>query len=152
MSEKIKAITTKKKKPSGGVKTAEGKAISRYNAQKHAILREAITEYEQADAEQFYNELAASINPNGRLQELIVENIASNAIRLTRIAKAEGEFIKEMLNPPVAPLDFGGYTSKLNSAAIEKLELYSRYQTATENRMFRSISFLRTLQGYGETE
>lgn len=150
MPEETKII--EKRENNGGVKTIEGKAISRYNAQKHAILRETITEYEKIDAEQLYNELATSIQPGDRLQELLVENIASNAVRLMRIAKAEAEFIKQTLNPATPNLDLGGYHSKVNFGAIRGLGLYSRYQTSTENRMHRSIALLKALQNYGKAE
>lgn len=146
----MQTTETEKEVVHGGVKTPEGKAISRYNAQKHAILRETITEYERTDAEQMYNELSEAICPIGRLQELLVEAIASNAIRLLRIAKAETEYMKEILDPGLPPLHLGGYKPKVSSTAIEKLELYSRYQTATENRMHRSIALLRALQTYGK--
>ena len=151
MSEQTQ--TVEEPKHAGGVKTSEGKAVSRYNAQKHAILRETITEYEKSDAEQFYNELADAIKPTGRLQELLVETVASNAVRLLRIAKAEAEFIKQTLHPllPDLPPVGRSYNPKVNSGAIERLELYSLYQTATENRMHRSIALLRALQSYGNT-
>src|SRR3990167_9342370 len=87
------------KKRGGGPKTPEGKATSRYNAQKHAILRETITKYEDVEAGQIYDELAEAIKPKGRVQELLVENIASNAIRLLRIARAEAEAVKGAMNP-----------------------------------------------------
>lgn len=135
----------------GGVKTDEGKAISRYNAQKHAILRETITDYEKADAEELYNELAVALNPSGRFQELLVENLAANAIRLLRIAKAEAEFFKETLNPDLRPLALGGYNPQVNSGSVEKLELYSRYQTATENRMYRALGMLKHLKTYEQS-
>ena len=133
----------------GGVKTPEGKAISRYNAQKHAILRETITEYEKADAEQIFNDLADSLAPNGRFEELLLENIASNAIRLQRIAKAEAELVKEAISPFHDMKIFEKkYTSKVDSGSVERLDLYSRYQTAAENRIYRALSVLRKIKGY----
>ena len=150
MSDIIQA--TKEQQARGGVKTSEGKAVSRYNAQKHAILRETITDYEKADAEQIYNEFAEAMSPSGRLQELLIETLASNSIRLLRIAKAEAEFIKQALDSPLSDIDIGGYNPKVDSVAIERLELYSRYQTATENRIHRSIILLRALQGYDKVK
>lgn len=153
MSEETQTI--EEGKGAGGVKTAEGKAISRYNAQKHAILRETITDYEKKDAEQFFNELAEAIKPRGRFQELMVENIASNAIRLQRIARAEAELIKEMLAPDihgVRSLTFKTYRPVMEEKIIEKLDLYSRYQTAAENRIYRAMALLKGLQNYEKAD
>src|SRR3990167_493895 len=99
MQEETNQTIIKERQRSGGVKSLEGKAISRYNAQKHAILRETITEYEKADAEQIYNDVANDLKPQGRLQEVLVESISSNIVRLIRIAKAEGESVKQALDP-----------------------------------------------------
>lgn len=141
MSEEIK---TTEQNQTGGVKTPEGKAISRYNAQKHAILRNTITEYEEADAAEVYNDLTDDLQPRGRLQEIIVEAIASNVIRLQRIAKAETELIKETLAPSYADqVYFKEYTARVPVSVAEKLLLYSRYQTSTENRIYRALSVLK---------
>lgn len=141
MSEEIK-ITEQNHQ--GGVKTPEGKAISRYNAQKHTILRNTLTEYEEADAAEIYNDLVDDLKPNGKLQEIIIEAIASNVIRLQRIAKAETELIKETLAPSYAnEIYFKEYTARVPVSVAEKLLLYSRYQTSTENRIFRALGVLK---------
>ena len=151
MSEEPNKINELAEKHQGGVKTPEGKAISRYNAQKHAILRETITEYEQANAEQIFNELADSLEPSGRFEELLIENIASNVIRLQRIAKAEAELVKETISPSRDVRIFEKtYTSKVGSESVERLDLYSRYQTAAENRIYRAIRVLREIKGYAQ--
>jgi hypothetical protein len=138
--------------PKAGVKTPEGKAISRYNAQKHAILRETATEYEKADVETIYNELSESFKSINRLQELFIEIIASNVLRLQRIAKAEAELIKEAMSPEVGmmlePTNGKVYQPKVSSIIMEKLSLYSRYQTATENRIYRSLIILKQFQNH----
>lgn len=137
----------------------EGRAISRYNAIKHSILRESVTEYEKANAQQIYNELADELKPIGRLQELAVELIASNMVRLTRISKAESEAIRQELHPVMPSLDLthlspdkNAYEAKMSYGTMERLELYGRYQTATENRIHRLIALLRFLKGYENTE
>ncbi len=134
----------------GGVKTSEGKAVSRYNAQKHAILRETSSDYEKIDVESLYNDLAEDIKPEGRLQEIIVETIASNTIRLQRISKAEAEAIKESISDSKHELKFSGedYIPNLSPLTVRKLDLYSRYQTATENRIYRALFVLRQLKSY----
>ena len=60
VSEK-QLIANKENAKLGGVKSSEGKEITRYNALKHCIFRETITEYEQNDfsdiAEQLFLDL-----------------------------------------------------------------------------------------------
>lgn len=140
----------------GGVKTPEGRAVSRYNAQKHLILRESITEYEADGADQLINDLFAYFQPIGRLEELLVERIALCSIKLVRIQKAESEFIKSALHPKIVrdiSIDWTsevveeGYHPKINQDSLLVLgTTYSRYETAIENRMFRSIHELERLQ------
>jgi len=153
MSEEINNTNPIAENHRGGVKTPEGKAISRYNAQKHAILRDTVTEYEKADAEQIYNDLADSLEPSGRFEELLIENIASNAIRLQRIAKAEAELVKESVggdSPIFHNIAVKNYTAKVGSESVERLDLYSRYQTAAENRIYRALRVLREIKDHAQ--
>lgn len=137
-----------------GVKTEEGKAISRYNAEKHLILRETPTEYEQSDVAVIFDEFCRDLQPLGRTQELLVEIIANNTIKLARIGKAEGEVIKEALSPS-SEVDFGfgrkKYIADIDMQALEKFCLCSRYQTATENRIYRALAFLKQLKTYEQS-
>jgi len=134
----------------GGVKTEEGKAISRYNAQRHSILRDALTDYERIDAGKIYDELVDDIKPAGRTQELLLEVLVSNVIRLQRITRAESETVLEVLSEPTS-LGFRGLRSReydptISFSTAEKLSLYSRYQTATENRIYRALGMLKHLK------
>ena len=141
---------------SGGVKTPEGKAITRYNAQRHAILRQTITEYEKADQEEIFNGLAEDLKPQSYLQEKVAEIIGSNLIKLQRIAVAESDTIKEALAPMIqtefSEYDmmhgpaYKKYKSKISNEIANRLLLLSRYQTATENRIYRAIMMFKQLQ------
>jgi|GEM_PF-2244214 len=132
-----------------GPKTPEGKAVSRFNAIRHAILRETVTDYEKTNAEGLYNDFACDLTPHGRTQELLVEILTANAIKLHRIAKAESEAMKEALSPneiPVLVFTDNAYTPVVKPSLAEKLILYSRYQTATENRIYRSLAMFYQLK------
>lgn len=153
MSVEITKEDEQQKKHSGGVKTNEGKAVSRYNAQRHGILRETVTEYEKVDAAAFFNDLAEDLEPRGRVQELLVESIASNAVRLQRISKAEAELMKEALSPEILSLSMRDreYKPKVSMEVASNLSLYSRYQTATENRIYRALVLLKQLKTYEQS-
>lgn len=132
----------------GGVKTEAGKEISKYNAQRHSILRETLTDYEKIDADQIYADLVQDLEPKGRFQELLVEVITSNIVRLQRIAKAEGELMKSSMATDTLDdrISFRSYEMTLTVSSAERLLIYSRYQTATENRIYRAMAILKQLK------
>jgi len=64
----------------GGVKTDEGKAVSKYNALKHGLLSKQIM-YEGEDADELLElekRLRAELNPASEIELLLVDKIASN--------------------------------------------------------------------------
>lgn len=145
----------------GGVKTPGGKAVSKYNAQVHGILRQSITEYEQEFYSEILNDLKNEYKTKGIIEEILVERIAINYLKLFRLQKAETEFINSQLNPRIIKniLDFvdeavsEGYTPKIGSESVEKLaEIYARYETTIENRLFRAIHELERAQKLREGE
>ena len=136
----------------GGVKTTEGKSISRFNAIKHGILKDAVSEYEKVDYRAFYASLSEDFPPKNILEEIILERIAVAYIKLVRASKAEAEFMMTVLNPTV---EFGlkplyeklGYEPILKAQQVELLDtMYSRYETSAENRFYKSLEKLLELR------
>jgi hypothetical protein len=85
----------------GGVKTPEGKEISRMNAQKHGLTSDLLIDYDEDDEFQaFENELKKELNPTTKVQEILFERILTNYIRLLRAMKLERVCIHSLLNPP----------------------------------------------------
>jgi len=145
----------------GGVKTDEGKEVSKYNALKHGILKEVVSDYEQSFYEGVSEELNKHFNPIGELEKILVDRIGNYYLKLYRVAKAEREFMKATLDPrkvvirDTMPLmDFTetiveneGYTPKVGQEAVEKLsDTYLRYETAIENRLYKALHELQRLQ------
>jgi len=91
--------TTSQKKEVGGVKTPEGKEISKYNAQTHGILRLSITEYEKEFYFNILNNFITDFKPQGTIEQILVERITLYYLKLFRVQKAETEFIKGCLKP-----------------------------------------------------
>jgi hypothetical protein len=75
----------------GGVKTEEGKAISRLNARKHGIFAVALTPEDSEEVCGTEDELIASLRPVGRVEEMLVEKLALTYLRMQRCARAEAE-------------------------------------------------------------
>lgn len=144
----------------GGVKTDEGKEVSKYNAQKHAILRESITEYDQEVYDFISEKLVKELNPQGAVEEMLAEIISVCYIKLFRVAKAEKEYIKAVFNPfrkinskwdymelPDPDAKWVGYNPQINEANIDKLtNVYSRYETTIQSKMYKALHELERLQ------
>ncbi len=120
----------------GGVKTPEGKAISKYNATRHGILRESISEYEQIDYIRLFDDFCELYEPSNIAQEIIIERLVVAYIKLMRVSRAENEVMKTVLDPTVGLImpklySKHGYEAILSSEQMATLtEVYSRYETA----------------------
>lgn len=155
----------------GGVKSPEGKAISKYNAQKHGILRNSVTEYEHDFYISLLEDLEGEYKPMGVIERILLERIAVNYLKLFRVQKAETEFMKSKLNPRITRTEGGfsfvtdediigktvvieeGYSPKIDETSVEILaSVYGRYESTIENRLYRSINELEKVQKSRKTE
>ena len=88
----------------GGVKTAEGKAIVKYNALRHGLLAKevVVTTGEGAEDPEEFNALLADVKtqlaPVGALEEMLVEKIAVAYWRLRRAYRYEVGLIRSELD------------------------------------------------------
>jgi len=136
----------------GGVKTLEGKSVTRFNAMKHGILGRLVTDYEKDFYTQIHDQLEQELSPTTIVEKLLIERLSVIYLRLFRLAKAENEYMEEQLNPTIYsyttkdfassmenPIDKKGYKAKLDSSAILKMhQLFNRYETDLENRFYRA--------------
>lgn len=137
----------------GGVKTDEGKAVSRYNAVRHGILRETITEYEKIDYERVFNEFCDFYKPENLVEEILVERLVVAYIKMARVSRAENELMKSAMDPTI-PFGEGvsyyekiGYKVVLASDKVALLsDTYARYETAVEKRFYKAMHILNDLK------
>lgn len=137
----------------GGVKTAKGKAVSRYNATRHGILREAVTEYEQVAYEEIFNDICTYFEPRNFVEEMLIERIAVAYVKLVRLSKAEAEVMRTALDPTI-PMgasirmnDKNGYEPVMKYQLLDLLNnTYTRYEVGIENRLYKAIDKLRELK------
>ena len=132
----------------GGVKTEEGKGKVRFNALKHGVWGKLISEYEADLYQDLLTDLVAEIQPQGVIQNMIVERIAVAYLRMHRLAKAENECIRATISPsnPDISIKFNndGYDPIVGNQAISvMLDTYARYETSIENQFFRALKELR---------
>jgi hypothetical protein len=152
ISEKqLKANRKNAKK--GGVKTSEGKEISKYNALKHGVLSGVITEYDKGNFEELHQRLIKEFSPEAAIEEILVERIGLYIIRLNHASEAETEYLMKILDPEVNHYEGGmdlelekwvvdkpGYKPKIRKEDVESLEnLYLRYEKSLENRLYRTL-------------
>ena len=145
----------------GGVKTEQGKSISKYNAIKHGILKEIVSDYEVDIYEEVLERLNTQFQPIGVLEKMLVDRIGVYYLKLYRAGKAENEYMQSILNPrkvevrdTMPPLVFTetvvineGYTPMVGQDAITKLsDTYLRYEIAIENRLYKALHELQRLQ------
>jgi hypothetical protein len=99
-SQKQLAANRRNALKSTGPRTATGKAKSRLNAIQHGVLCESVVvdgHFYWEDPLEFaslHNELAQNLRPVGRVEELLVERMATCAWRIRRVLKAENGEIR----------------------------------------------------------
>lgn len=140
----------------GGVKTEEGKKISRLNAIKYGFFSETVTDYDKISCEDFCRDIYECFSPATCYEEQLVEIILSNLLTYRRISFVEHELIKQRLNPTVTKnvLDDSdtflkvikeGYQPHLHGDIVEELEKFQRYKTATVNLILKTQHELERL-------
>jgi len=146
--------------PQGGPQTETGKAVSKFNALTHGILRETLSEYEQGVEDGLLDDLETEYRPASTIERMLLERIATTYVKLRRVAKAEREFMRSVLDPHVVVtksipgfevlqvthtvVEREGYVPKLGFEAVNQLaSVYGRYETNLENRLYRAVRELR---------
>lgn len=145
----------------GGVKSDEGKTISRMNALKHGILCNMVMPEEKEEAETIYKSLEEQYAPQTPLEEIIIERITIWIIRLRRAVKTEKDQWLNLYNPRIIRTESSfpkldlmikevvvseGYSLKVLSSDIKTLdETFLRYENSLERNLFRAIHELQRL-------
>jgi hypothetical protein len=132
----------------GGVKTDEGKKISRYNALKHGVLAQLISDYEKPMYGELLEELLEQYRPVGVIEQLLIERVAVWHLRLFRSARSEGEQMKSILSPSEAfKLMIRAYEPTVSNKDIEIIgRTFARYDAVFENRIIKLLRELERLQ------
>jgi len=128
----------------GGVKTEEGKAVSKYNAIKHGILTKDIILSGENEAElvDFSKKIRTELKPANEVELILVERIIANTWRLKRALKAEKEMIEhDMENEK----DLGAALS-YDFANYDSYGKFTRYETCLERGIYKALHELQRLQ------
>lgn len=136
--------------------------LTRYNAQRHGLLREGITELDEIDYKKLLKKLMGCYQPRSPMESFLVERIVLCVVRLKRTSLLEAEHITAALHPPITKTEGGladfnfdgkiiivceGFPERLPSLVLESLiEKYQRYETGIENKLYRAINQLERMQ------
>jgi len=154
----------------GGVKTEEGKAVSRLNARrsalssrpmgKHSIFVTALTEEDSEEVRGYEDELIATLRPAGRVEEMLVEKVALTWLRMQRCARAEAEYHGQTWgDPDKVPSEYRGWDCSrkrrryeatgmcFNEQAFERMvKLIDLYDTRLTNQFLKLLHEIERMQ------
>lgn len=138
----------------GGVKTPEGKAISRYNAIKHGLLsREALMNGENADdLAELNHSIHEELKPVGPIEGMLADRIVSSIWRLRRAIYVEKNSMNWYLSDSdffVAIPESEEQTKRKkirNVLSNDSTDTILRYETTIERALFRALHELERLQ------
>lgn len=138
---------------------------TRFNAVKHGLLSYGVTELDDLNYETLLIQMRTTLDPEGPLESFLVERICLCMVRLRRAGRLEAEFITSEVNPPITKKidgqlnrDFSlltgktvvidpGLPAQLSTLALDSLVgKFQRYETAIENKLYRTMNQLERIQ------
>ena len=141
MVSEIQLLANRENGKLGGVKTEAGKQAVRYNAVTHGLLTKAALIHGEngAQLKRLRDNLMAELEPQGELETMQVELIATGIWQLHRAIKVESEkiFLKWMRGEYILVQRYN------NDNTWEKI---NRYETKIERRTYKAIHELERMQ------
>jgi hypothetical protein len=137
----------------GGVKTKEGKSVSRLNATKHGIFSSVVIGGMEDDQvlNQIRKQAFDDLKPKGFLEVILTDRIVVYTFRLRRCAIADKAMMERenldvyRLNAKESKLDLD-LRCELGVINNGRTELLFRYETTIEGRLYKAMRELRELQ------
>lgn len=139
----------------GGVKTDEGKEVSKYNALKHGLLsKEVLLDDDEKDIlAEFSERIYTELKPVGVLEKLLTDRIVANMWRLRRLLKVETATmewekyfeLKLSLNIDT-PREQTERKAMRDMIANKEIEKMLRYEASIERGIFRALHELQRIQ------
>ncbi len=130
---------------SKGPTTIEGKTRSSKNAIKHGLLSKDLVIHGECKSEYqiFRQALIDTFLPQGSIEFLLVEKIASCAWRQRRAIQAESSFFHKGLSNHWSPKSLENFFKGQDGACLQNL---TRYETALEKNFYRAMQQLKEIQ------
>lgn len=134
----------------GGVKTDEGKSVSKYNAMKHGLLSGEVL-LEGEDEKKLIDvgkKLRTELEPQTEIEFVLVDRITANVWRLKRVMQMEREMMEDSQKSI-----FGNSVQKLGQTLthhdIAHNDIYGkliRYESSIERGIYKALHELQRLQ------
>ncbi len=111
----------------GGVKTPQGKEVSKYNARTHGLLSKEVViksgafSESQEDFDALYENLRAALNAEGGAEEHLVEKMAVSYWRQRRLHRFENAVIRQQID--LIERDSRATTDELNRKIDRKIQI-----------------------------
>ncbi len=138
----------------GGVKTPEGKAVSRLNPLKHGLLSKEVLL--KGENKQSYTELAQSLNdslkPVGAIEEILTDRVTANVWRLRRVLEVERATMEWRKVHEIRSMHFDEKQDQIDRNSVremlinEDVEKLQRYETAIERSLYKALHELQRIQ------
>jgi len=134
----------------GGVKTENGKAVSKYNALKHGLLSKVVLFEEEDDIllADFGRKLRTELNPVTELELLLVDRIIANTWRLRRAMKIECEMMyfdcypgENHYNPEERTIG-----EAFSCGSGNAYGMFVRYEASIERGIYKALHELQRIQ------
>lgn len=138
----------------GGVKTDEGKAISRFNALKHGLLsKEVLLKSENLDdLEELGKNLRQELKPASQIEMIFVEKLIADVWRLKRALRVEKEMIEDDCKETenylggMNPKKGLGEAFNCNFVNSDTYGKFTRYYVSIEKSIVKTLHELQELQ------
>ena len=134
----------------GGVKTEEGKAISKYNAIKHGILSKEVLLKGEDEAVLIGvgKKLRAELEPQTELELVLVDRITANVWRLRRVMQIEREMVEDDQKDNFSKVKntLGQAFSSYDNIKNDTYGKLIRYETSIERGIYKALHELQRLQ------
>lgn len=139
----------------GGVKTEEGKAVSKYNALKHGILsQEVLLEGEDEETlVELGKRIRGELKPAGEVEILLADRIIANMWRLKRLLKVETTTMEWQRQHELREaLHFDTPKDQIERKAVREMianddtEKLLRYEAAIERSIYKALHELQRIQ------
>lgn len=140
----------------GGVKTEEGKAVSKYNALKHGILsKEVLLEGEdEKSLVELGKRIRAEVNPAGEIELILTDRIIANIWRLRRLLEVEKETMSYQREKELTDSWNKSYLTEEQTQrkatremlVTEDTEVLLRYEAAIERGIYKALHELQRIQ------
>lgn len=133
---------------STGPRTAEGKVQSRVNALKHGLLAETVVVSPTESPEEFfelYADMHRDLNPEGRLEETLVDRIITLTWRLCRATRIDRELMS-LHQPAIGGACALALSFRRDAEGADVTSKLCRYEGHLDRSLLRTLHELQRIQ------